>query len=190
MTAGAKQPAARDRILDTATALFYRHGINNVGIDMVIARSGVAKMTLYRHFPSKDELILAFLDKINADWSAWLHGRIAASRLRGRQRPLAVFDALEEWFGSPEFRGCPFIGTAAEFRDPTHPVHRSAWKFKQRLRDSIRDLLREAGVANALPLADQLLLLADGAIVRAAMENRPDAARAARRAAAVLLQSA
>lgn len=183
-----KLPAARDRILDTATALFYRHGINNVGVDLVIARSGVAKMTLYRHFRSKDELILAFLEKINADWGSWLRGRVAASRLRGRNRPLAVFDALEEWFGMPEFRGCPFISTAAEIHDPAHPVHRAAWKFKQELRDYFRDLLREAGVANAPPLADQLLLLADGAIVRAAMEGGADAARAARRAAALLLR--
>jgi AcrR family transcriptional regulator len=179
---------ARDRILDTATALFYRHGINNVGVDLVISRSGVAKMTLYHHFESKDALVLAFLEKINADWSAWLRGRVAASRLRGRRRPLAVFDALEEWFGSEEFRGCPFISTAAEIREPGHPIHRAAWRFKRGLRDYLRDLLREAGARDAESLADQLLLLADGAIVRAALEGEATAARTARRAAAVLLR--
>ncbi len=88
----------------------------------------------------------------------------------------------------PEFRGCPFISTAAEIRDPAHPVHRAAWTFKQQLRDYFRDLLREAGIANAPSLADQMLLLADGAIVRAAMEGGTDAARAARRVAALLLR--
>jgi AcrR family transcriptional regulator len=178
----------REKLLDTATELFYRHGINNVGIDRVLAESGVAKATLYRHFPSKDDLVLAFLDRMNAEWMAWLTERV--ERARVKQRPVAVFDALGAWFATPSFRGCPFIGTAAEFRDPAHPVHRAAWQFKRGLRDYLVALLKAAGHKRNAALGDQLLLLADGAIIRAAMEGRPDAALAARRAAAALLAHA
>jgi AcrR family transcriptional regulator len=187
MSAGS---SARERIVDTATALFYRHGINKVGIDTVIAEAGVAKMTLYNHFRSKDDLVLAFLEKMNADWSAWLRTKVAESGSSACDLPLAVFDALEEWFATPEFRGCPFVSTAAEFRDPTHPAHRAAWKFKKGLRDYIADLLAAGGHDDSGALADQLLLLADGAIVRAAMEGGTSSARAARSAAAAVLANA
>lgn len=174
---------ARERILEAATALFYRHGINNVGIDRIIAESGVAKMTLYRHFRSKDELVLAFLEKMNTDWTAWLRERVAALSSSVQERPLAVFDALGEWFTMPAFRGCPFISTAAEIHDPTHQVHQAAWRFKERLRDYFCELLLAAGHADAAELGDQFLLLADGAMVRAALSGDPGSARNARRVA-------
>ena len=151
--------SARERILSTATRLFYEHGIHRVGIDLVIAESGVAKMSLYRQFGSKEELVLAFLDRINT-----------------------------EWFKTPTFRGCPFVSSAAEFRDPADPVHQAAWRFKKGLRDYFQTLLREAGRPDHARLADAFLLLADGAMVRAAMEGKPASARVARRAAAALLR--
>jgi AcrR family transcriptional regulator len=176
---------ARERILETATKLFYRDGIHRVGIDYVIAESGVAKMSLYRHFGSKEELVLAFLDRINTEWFSWLKKRVSSAR--AAQRPLVVFDALGEWFKTPTFRGCPFVSSAAEFRDPADPVHQAAWQFKKGLRDYFQLLLREAGRSDHVALADAFLLLADGAMVRAAMEGKPDSAKVARRAAAVLL---
>jgi AcrR family transcriptional regulator len=178
---------ARERILETATQLFYRDGIHRVGIDLVIAESGVAKMSLYRHFGSKEELVLAFLDRINTEWFTWLEERVA--RARPRQRPLAVFDALGEWFSTPTFRGCPFVSSAAEFRDAADPVHRAAWTFKKGLRDYFQVLLREADRSDHAALADAFLLLADGAMVRAAMEGKPDSARIARRTASALLRA-
>ena len=180
-------PDARERILATATELFCQHGIHSVGVDLVIAKSGVAKMTLYRHFGSKDDLVLASLDRMSITWMSWLRSRVSARRGRKDDRPLAVFDALGEWFDTPAFRGCPFASTAAEFRDPAHPAHKRAWRFKEELRDYLDELLRDVGYARSAALADQLLLLADGAIVRAAMEGRGDSARAAKRAAAVVL---
>ena len=182
-----KKPGGRDRILDTAARLFYRDGINRVGIDMVIAEAGVAKMTLYNHFRSKDELVLAFLDKVNREWTAWLRQRVSAGDAPARSRPLTVFDALGEWFATPEFRGCPFISTAAEFRDPAHPAHEAAWTFKRGLRDYFAELLVAGGHDRVDALADQMLLLADGAIVRAAMEGGTESARTARTAAEALL---
>jgi AcrR family transcriptional regulator len=179
--------SARERVLDAAVALFYRHGINSVGIDAVVAEAGVAKMTLYHHFPSKDDLVVAFLEKMSTDWMAWLRARVTEHAGRSQPGPLHVFEALEEWFATPEFRGCPFISTAAEFRDPGHPAHAAAWRFKRGLRDYFVELLSSAGRPSTPALADQLLLLADGAIVRAAMEGGPGAAIAARSAAEAVL---
>src|SRR5688572_31055848 len=96
-----KRKDMREHILDVATELFYKGGVNNVGIDAVIARSKIAKMTLYAHFKSKDDLVLAFLDRINRRWSAWFQGRVEALAPDPRKRPLALFDALEEWFKDP-----------------------------------------------------------------------------------------
>lgn len=181
--------AARERILETATELFSRHGVNSVGIDLVIARSGVAKMTLYRHFRSKEDLVLAFLEKAYAERAAWLRERVAAARVSERNRPLVIFDVLEEWFDAPDYCGCPFIGTAAEVRDPKEPVHRAAWRLKRMLiRDYLLELLQAGGYRNAPVLADQLLMLVDGAAVRAAMEGGSAPARAAKRVAALLLR--
>jgi len=181
-------PSARECILATATELFYQRGIHSVGIDLVIAKSGVAKMTLYRQFGSKDDLVLAFLDRMNSEWMTWLRARVSSPRTRVKHRPLAVFDALREWFDTPTFRGCPFVSTSAEFRDPAHSVHQAAWRFKQGLRDYLHELLSDGGYAKSAALADQFLLLADGAIVRAAMEGRSDSAIAAKRAATSLLR--
>ena len=181
---------ARERVLSTASSLFYERGINQVGIDLVIATSGVAKMTLYRHFASKEALVLAFLDRTNAQWMTWLRTRVSSPAVPFTDRPLALFDALGAWFQTPTFRGCPFVSTAAEFRDPAHPAHQAAWRFKSGLRDYLRELVRDAGYRDVDALGDQLLLLADGATVRAAMEGRPDSATSARAVAATLLRGA
>lgn len=182
-----KGRGARERILKTAVRLFYAHGINNVGVDRVVAESRVTKTSLYRHFPSKEKLVAAFLERINAEWSAWLKGRVEQASDDPRARLLAVFDALGEWFKTATFRGCPFINTAAELSDPASPAARAAWRFKKGLRDYLRGLAGEARARDADLLADQLLLLADGAIVRAAMTGESGSAAAARKAAAALL---
>ncbi len=179
----------RERILETASELFYERGINNVGIDLVVEKSDVAKMTLYRQFGSKDDLVVAFLDRINTKWGSWLRSRVSSPRVRVKARPLAIFDALGEWFETPDFHGCPFISTAAEFKDSQHPVHQAAWHFKQGLLTYLQELLREAGYTKSTKLADQLLLLVDGAIVRASMEGGSEAARAAKGAATILLRA-
>ncbi len=184
-----KGRGAREKILATATRLFYAHGINNVGVDLVVAESRVTKTTLYRHFPSKDALVGAFLEKMNDDWSAWMTARVAGASDRPRQRLLAVFDALGEWFRTPEFRGCPFINTAAEVSDPKSPAARAAWRFKRGFRDSLVRLSREAGAPEPDRLADRLLLLADGAIVRAAMSGESGSAAVAKAAAAELIRA-
>lgn len=185
-----KGRGARERILAASVRLFYARGVNNVGVDRVVRESRVTKTTLYRHFPSKDDLIAAFMERINAEWSAWLQSRVERASYDPNERLLAVFDALEEWFQTPTFRGCPFINTAAEISDPSSPLARAAWRFKRGFRDYLRTLAQAAKAADADSLADQLLLLADGAIVRAAMtEGEGAAAALAKRAARSLIRS-
>ncbi len=179
---------ARERILKTAARLFYAHGINNVGVDLVASRSRATKTSLYRHFPSKEKLVAAFLDRINGEWSSWLKARVASASDDPRERLLAVFDALGEWFRTPTFRGCPFINSAAEAADRSSPIAKSAWRFKMGFRDYLLQLSREAGADDPGLLSDQLLLLADGAIVRAAMSGRTGSAAAAKKAARALLR--
>jgi len=179
-----------EHILEVATDLFYRQGVRAVGVDAIVASAGIAKMTLYQHFGSKDDLILAFLRRRDERWRDWLRG--AVGRLAGapKERLLAIFDALEEWFTSPEFRGCAFINTAVEIADPNHPAHRAALEHKQLVQAYIAALAREAGVDDSETLSRRLLILVEGAIVTAQVGTDPAPARQAREAAEVLITSA
>lgn len=180
---------AREKVLATATQLFYKHGINSVGVDEIVRRSGVTKMTLYKYFPSKNALASAFLEEIHRQWSAWFSERVqrgAAAAKTPSERVLVLFDALEEWFDSATFRGCPFINTVSEIADRKHPARKIAVSFKQMLLETIENTLRSAGYRDSeLPV--QLLILVDGAIVRATMTDTSAPARLARKAAAKLL---
>ena len=164
----ATEPSVRDRILETAQRLFYRYGFQAVGIDTIIAEAGVAKMSLYRHFPSKDDLIVAYLEESNRRYWEWLDGSIA-----GIEDPLeklvGMFQAIERLATSPECLGCTFQGTAAEFPDRDHPGHQVAAAHKTKVRDRFARLAAEAGLRHPGELADQLLLLMDGAWVAARM---------------------
>lgn len=185
-----RESPARERILATASKLFYQHGCNKVGVDRIISESGVAKMTFYHHFPSKDELILAYLSRINDQWSTWLRDRVTTISQDPHLRLIGVFDALEEWFQTPEFRGCPFINMVAETGDPANPLFKAAWNFKQGFRDYLIELVKESRLPAAQELGEQLLMLADGAIVQAAMRGDAASARTAKKAARLLINAA
>ncbi len=121
----------RDHLVDTALRLFYRDGFHATGIDKILAESGVAKMTLYKHFKSKDELILAAVRRRDEQIRNWLM-RAAERRARApRDRLLALFDALEEWFRSDDFSGCMFINASAEFGRCDDPIHAAAAEHKR-----------------------------------------------------------
>jgi AcrR family transcriptional regulator len=181
---------ARQRLLATASTLFYAEGIRAVGIDRLIAESGVGKASFYRHFPGKDELVLEFLRVRDREWRDWLRAEVAAEPDPVR-RPLAVFDALHARFTRGDFRGCAFINTIVEVADPAHPAHVVSDEHKRAVHAQLAELLRDAGIDDPEGrLAAELLLLVDGALVTAAREAGPDAALRARRIAAVLLASA
>jgi AcrR family transcriptional regulator len=181
--------AARERILDAASAAFYGRGIGAVGVDVVVAEAGVAKATLYRHFRSKDDLVVAFLRRRDGRWRDWL--RSAAERLAPRpaDRPLAVFDALGEWFASEDFRGCAFINAAAEIADPEHPARAAVEDHERLLAIDLEDMLSAAGAADPADDAAALLLLIQGAIVSALIERDAAPAARARSAAARILRA-
>ena len=190
MTAHKQAPTTpRDRILEVASRLFYKNGIRAVGVDTIIAQSDVAKMTFYKHFKSKDLLVLEFLKRRDELWRAWFESTVSRIEPNVEDRPLAIFDALEERFSRKDFRGCAFINTMVEMADGDHMAHQAAAEHKHRVQRIVRSLLSQAGVKKSDELAKAFLLLMDGAIVTAVRERKPGSAKAAKKIAAYLLST-
>lgn len=179
----------RERILSTATELFYANGVRAVGVDLIIARAQVAKASFYRHFPAKDDLIVAFLEKQDEEWSTWLAGRVAELAPDPENRPLAIFDAVADRCESGDFRGCPFINAVVELADTSHPAHGAAERHRASNTAQLQSILDEAGYDGAL-LAASFALLVDGALVTALQEPGRAPAVRAREIARLLLKGA
>jgi AcrR family transcriptional regulator len=177
----------RDHLVGTALALFSKHGYHATGIDRILAESGVAKMTLYKHFRSKDDLILAALRRRDEEFRRWFQAEIENRATAPHERIMAVFDVLETWFKDPEFNGCCFIHAAGEYGGKDNPVHAAAAEHKARVQSYLRDLAQSAGVSAADDVAHQLMLLVNGAIVAAHVSGDTTAARGARILAEALL---
>ena len=177
----------RDHLVGTALALFSKHGYHATGIDRILAESGVAKMTLYKHFRSKDDLILAVLRRRDEEFRRWFQAEIESRAATPHERILAAFDVLEAWFKDPEFNGCCFIHAAGEYGSKDNRVHTAAAEHKARVLGYFRDLAQAAGAAAPDDLARQLMLLVDGAIVTAHVSGDAASARGARTLAEVLL---
>lgn len=180
----------RDLLLDTADRLFYRDGFHAVGIDTILSEAGLAKMTLYHHFASKEELIVAALNRRAESIRAGVHAAMEAAGPSPRKRLLALFDWYEGWFKSRGFNGCAFIRAAGEYPVLESPVHQVVMQQKQRSRDAIELLLTEMEVSGAKSLAAQIQLLLEGAIVCAHTYGDPSTISAARDAALALVKSA
>jgi AcrR family transcriptional regulator len=180
--------AARDRILASAYELFAHKGIRAVGIDEVIKRAEVAKATLYRHFASKDELVLAFLQRREQLWTKeWVE---AEARRRGstpEEQLLAIFDLFDEWFHREDFEGCSFIKVLLETNDRTTPVGRASTEHLANVRSFIRELATEAGLRDPEQFAHSWHMLMTGSIV-AAGEGDTDAARRAQAMGRLLIE--
>jgi AcrR family transcriptional regulator len=162
-----RDATVRDRVLDTASALFYNQGVRAVGVDLIVEEAGVAKTSLYRHFRTKDDLVAAFLAREDADfWDTW--DRVA--RLHPAD-PRAELDAQLEWIGErlgrPNYRGCPQLNVAAEFPAADHPARRVAAAHKRELRRRLHEIAERLGVTRPGELADQLSLMINGAFVSA-----------------------
>ena len=182
-------PPARDRILDTAFRLFYARGIRAVGVDLIIAESGVAKATFYKHFPAKDELVLAYLDKVDGIWSGQLHAAAEAAGPDPADQLVGLFDALGTACRREGYRGCAFINAAAEAAAGT-PVHERTVAHKQAVLAWVRDLAAQAGAADPDALARSLALLLDGGLADGALAADPEAPRVAQQAARALIAAA
>lgn len=172
--------SGRERVLDAAYELFSRRGVGATGVDAVIAEAGVAKMTLYRNFGSKEELTLAFLELREQRWT---YGWFAAEVVRRGESPaamlLAIFDVLDDWFERSDYEGCAFVSTLLEVRDPADPVRQAAARHLANIRTVMAGLAAEAGIAEPDSFAHQWQLLMKGAIVAAAEGDREAARRAA-----------
>ncbi|OLT33783.1 TetR family transcriptional regulator [Actinomadura sp. CNU-125] len=170
---------AETRLLDAAESLFYRRGVQAVGMDELRTASGVSLKRLYGTFPSKEALVTAYLERRDLRWTASLEGYVAT-----RDDPVAaVFDWLGEWFASDDFHGCAFINAYGELGEGTAPVAAAARAHKERLRRFLHGLVEDD------VLAAQLVMLVDGAIVSAAMTRDPGAAATAGAAAEALVRS-
>ncbi|GHH87759.1 TetR family transcriptional regulator [Streptomyces sulfonofaciens] len=181
---------ARVRLLDAAERLFYRRGIQAVGMDELRAAAGVSLKRLYQCFGSKQELVEAYLRRRDGRWRAALFAYVDEHSATPEDRPLAVFDWLHAWCADPDFRGCAFINSFGELGAVSDGVAQAARDHKQAVHEHILDLTRALCVTDPVALAAQLLLLVDGAITTAAISGDPEAARHARHAAQILIAAA
>ncbi|MFN8376783.1 MAG: TetR/AcrR family transcriptional regulator [Anaerolineae bacterium] len=180
--------SAREIILETASQMFFQQGVRAVGIDTIVEQSGVAKMTLYRYFPSKDDLIVAYLEDSNAKFWVWFDEAISGEGLSGRERLLALFGALQKLVSNPQCYGCPFLNAATEFPERTHPGHGVALAHKRLLIQRLSELAEAAGAVQPAALAQQLLTLMDGAFMQVRMFGVDNPAQTVAQAAAALIE--
>ena len=183
---------AQARLLEAAERLFYARGIHAVGIDEVRAEAGVSLKRLYQLHPSKEHLVAAYLDHRDEQWRARLRAHVERCAEEPRERLLAVFDWLGLWFAEPGFRGCAFINAFGELGGEAPLVLAAVQRHKFAFRDYLVDLARSHASRDPVALADQLLLLAEGAMTAAAIlpEPGPGAAAQAKRAAVALVDTA
>lgn len=185
---GPANAGARERILAVAGVLFYRDGFRAVGVDTIIAHAEVAKTTLYHHFASKDELIVAYLERSDRRFWDWFEAAVAGEE-EPAARLVALFDAVARLAASPACLGCTFQGTAAEFPALDHPGHGAACAHKQAVLERLHEMGDQAGAREPAQLASQLLLIMDGAFAAARMFGHHSPAATAATAAAALVDA-
>jgi len=186
---GTKRGNARVQLIDTALDLFDRHGFHAVGIDKILAAAGLAKMTLYHHFDSKEALIVAALEKRDAAFRERFALAIAGAA-EGRQQLLAMFDAIDAWTRDAAFKGSLFDKAAAEYSEKDHPVKKAVLAHKAWVFGEVRRAAVATGAADPVKLAAELFLLIEGAVLAAAVTGDRSAARRAKAAAETLIAAA
>lgn len=181
------QPGARDRILAAAYELFASRGIRDVGVDEVIERAGVAKATLYRHFPSKDDLVIAFLELREERWTLeWVEAEAMRRGTTPEEQLLAIFGLFDEWFHRDDFEACSFVNVLLEM-GPEHPAGKASVQHLANIRSMVRKLAEESGLRDPESFARSLHILMKGSIISAA-EGDAEAAQRARSMARVLIE--
>lgn len=180
------QADATTRLLDAAEMLFYQRGVQAVGMDEIRTASGVALKRLYQCFPSKEQLVVAYLRRRDRRWRESL-ARFVEERHGPAERVVAVFDWLHEWFCEPGFRGCAFVNSFGELGATSCAIAEIVREHKDALKDYLARLVEQVPVDDPAMVANQLLMLLDGAITSAAITGDPIAARHARTAAAALI---
>jgi AcrR family transcriptional regulator len=189
---GGGQLPARERLVAAASRLFHGAGIQATGVDTIIAEAGVAKATFYRHFPSKADLVVAWLRDPRARWLDRVKAQVearAAGRPPGAAIPL-FFEALAEWLEAEGYRGCPYLNTSVEITDPAHPARAVVVDYLQEVEDHLAGVLAAAGYGDSRALAMDLQTLAAGSISLAVARRNNESALSARDAAVTLLRDA
>jgi len=178
---------ARERILETAYELFSRRAIRDVGIDEVVERAGVAKATLYRHFPSKDDLVVAFLERREERWTrAWVEEEARRRGTTPEEQLLAIFELFDEWFHRDDFEACSFVNVLLEM-GPAHPAGQASVRHLATIRAVVSGLAEEAELRDPDSFARSMHILMKGSIV-SATEGDAEAAQRARSMAALLIE--
>ena len=180
----------RDLLLDVATSLFHRFGYHAVGLDRILELAEVSRPTLFKHFPSKDDLIVAALKRRDAAAREYFFSALRAHSGEVRARLLHMFDMLDVWVRRSDFTGCLFINATAEFADHDDPIHRAARDHKDAYRAILRDVAREGGILDPEALAEQLMILADGVIVTCHVAGAQQFPQRARAAAELIIDAA
>lgn len=177
----------RDELIQNALKAFYRGGFNAIGMDRLAKEAGVSKTSIYKHFRTKDDLILATLRLRDEQFRNRLVRRVEALTDDPKARLVAIFDVLGEWFREPEYRGCMFIKASSEFQERENPIHAASAEHKRMIRKFFQDLAQAANAPNPERLAGQLLLLKEGAIVMAHLHDPETVYREAREAAETII---
>ncbi|MBL4837275.1 MAG: TetR/AcrR family transcriptional regulator [Kordiimonadaceae bacterium] len=181
------RPSRRDHIIDVAIVLFCEHGFHATGVDKIMRTAQVSKKTLYNHFRSKDELILAALQLYDGRFRNNFMKDVEALGATPQARLLAIFDAAETWFNSQNFFGCMFVNVVGEYSDPTLPMRAISRNFKQMIHRYILELCEKSDAKNPEILADEMALLFEGAIVTAQISGTAAGAKTAKAIAKQLL---
>ena len=180
-------PDVRDRILATASDLFYQHGIRAVGVDLVVEKAGVAKTSLYRHFRTKDDLVVAFLQRMDEEfWKTW--DEVSQQHPDdGRAELKAQLEWIGERVNQPDYRGCPQLNIAAEYPELGHPARKFAKEHKREMRRRLKNIAEKLKNADPDQLAGQLAVLINGAFVSTPMYKPGEATTLLQRAADALI---
>jgi len=179
----------REKILSVATTLFETRGIHASGVDTIIAESGVAKATLYKYFPSKNELIIEYLKEKSNRFYAWINLKLEDTKGDSRNILFQLCDLYEQWITTPEFNGLPFHIGSVEFPDPAHPVHHFSIELSNELQQYLSKLAEMAGVKDAQTLGQQLTIIFEGGALIERLSPGSGAAKRARNAAITLIKA-
>ena len=183
------RPSKREELIRGALLIFYNEGFHATGMDRVAAETGVSKTAIYKHFRTKEDLILATLRLRDETFRYWFFSRMEKLSPEPLGQLLAMFDALEEWFETDDFQGCMFVKAASEFQNISHPIHQQSAEHKRLLERHILKLAKNADITNPESMARQLLLLKEGAIVSAQLRHTQHPARDAKAVAIKLLDT-
>lgn len=175
------EKSARDKLIDAASSLFCRRGINAVGVDAIVEKAGTAKTTLYKLFGSKEQLVEAVLEAEGREWREWFMAAVSRGGDTADERLRAIFPVLEQWFRQRRFYGCPFINAVAEHDKSSDRMRALALAHKTQVLGFIRELCIEAGVPDPGQLTHEIAILIDGAIVAAMITKDPTVAAIAHR---------